>query len=167
MQRSGGTSFVALALLCLSSCLYSLSGGGGLPGHIKSVAVIPFENETPNAEVTAELHDELRKALGSRLGLRDAAEERASAVVRGKITKYEADVPIGFSADPSRATTARRKLQLVVDVEIIDQTTGKTLYQRNGISGEGEYAESAEATGRKAAIQHIVSEIIDGAQSQW
>ena len=34
-------------------------------------------------------------------------------------------------------------------------------------SAEGEYAEREEAAGRKQAIQRIVNEIIEGAQSQW
>jgi hypothetical protein len=166
MKRFGGISVFALLFL-LSGCLYSLSGGGGLPKHVRTVALIPFENETPNPELTSELQLELSKALQSRLGLRAAPEERATAVVRGKITKYEPDVAIGISADPTRATSARRRLQLVVDVEIIDQTTGKTLFQRNGVSAEGEYTERAEAAGRKQAIERIVNDIIEGAQSQW
>jgi hypothetical protein len=108
-----------------------------------------------------------RRSSEAREDRRGAPEQRATAIVRGKITKYEPDVPIGFSSDPSRATSARRKLQVVVDVEIVDQTTGKTLYKRNGITGEGEYAERSEAEGRKQAIQRIVSDIIEGAQSQW
>jgi hypothetical protein len=166
MKRFGVASLLLLCTL-LTGCLYSLSGGGGLPKHVRTVAVIPFENETASPELTSELHTELRKALGDRLGLRDATEAKATALVRGKITSYEADVPVSFSSDPNRATSARRRLQLRVDVEIVDQTTGKVLFQRNGVSAEGEYAEREEASGRKQAIQRIVNEIIEGAQSQW
>ncbi|HMN09485.1 MAG TPA: LPS assembly lipoprotein LptE [Gemmatimonadaceae bacterium] len=166
MKRFGAASLL-LVTVFLTGCLYSLSGGGGLPRHVRTVAVIPFENETANPELTGELHQELRKALGGRLGLRDATEQRANAVVRGKITAYEADVPVAFSADPTRATSARRRLQLRVDVQIVDQTTGRVLFQRTGVSAEGEYAEREEAAGRKQAIQRIVNDIIEGAQSQW
>ena len=162
--RSGAPS---LAVIALSSCLYTMSSGGGLPSHVKSVAVIPFENETASAELTSELHLALRKTLSSRLGLREAPETRASAIVRGTIIRYETDVPVGFSADPSRATSARRKLQLVVDVEIFDQTTGRPLFERKGVTGEGEYAEREEAAGRKLAIDKVIETIVEGAQSQW
>jgi hypothetical protein len=138
-----------------------------VPRHIKSVAVIPFENETANAEIPTELHTELRRAFESRLGLREAPEGRANAVVRGRIVRYEPDVAVGFSADPARATTARRRVQVAVDVEIVDQTTGRTLFERRGLSAEGEYAERAEPAGRRQAIQRIVTGIIEGAQSQW
>lgn len=159
--------FGVLSALVLVGCFYSLSGGGGLPRHIRTVAVIPFENETSNADVPAELHLELRKAMESRLGVREAPEARANAVVTGIIRRYEADVPVGFSADPTRATTARRRVQVVVDVKIVDQTTGKTLFERAGLSAEGEYAERAEPAGRKQALERIVTDIIEGAQSQW
>lgn len=163
MKRFGAASLA----LALSACMYSLSSGGGLPPHIKSVAVIPFENETTSSELTNELQQTLRKELESRLGLREASESRAGAIVRGTITKYEADVPIGFSADPAKATSARRKLQISVDVEIVDQTTGRTLFERRGLQAEGEYPERGEEAARKEALQKIVSDIIEGAQSQW
>ena len=163
MKRFGAASLA----LVLSGCLYSLSSGGGLPSHIKSIAVIPFENATTSSELTNELQQVLRKELESRLGLRDASESRASAIVRGTITKYEADVPIGYSANPAKATSARRKLQISVDVEIVDQTTGRTLFERKGLQAEGEYPERGEEGARKQALQKIVSDIIEGAQSQW
>ena len=159
--------FGVLSVLILTGCLYSLSGGGGLPRHIRTVAVLPFENETANPEVAGELHLVLRKSLGDRLGLREAPEGRASALVTGIIRKYEPDVPVGFSADPALATTARRRVQVIIDVKIVDQTTGKTLYERAGLSAEGEYAERAEPAGRKQALERIVNDIIEGAQSQW
>ena len=158
--------FGVVSVVLLSGCLYKFSGGG-LPSHIRTVAVLPFENQTAAAELTRELSDGLRKAMQSRLGLRDASEARANAVVRGTITKYEPDVPVAFSADPNQATSARRRLQISVDVTIVDQTSGKTLWERKGLSAEGEYAERAEPEGRRQALERIINDVIDGAQSQW
>jgi hypothetical protein len=131
------------------------------------VAVLPFENETPSSELQRELLEQLRRDIQSRLNLRDAPEARADAVVRGTIARYETDIPVSFSADPRQATSARRRLQLTVDVEIIQQSTGRVLWQRKGLVGEGEYAERAEVAGRRIAMERIASEIIEGAQSQW
>jgi Lipopolysaccharide-assembly len=163
MPRSGVRSLFALLL---SGCLYSLSGGGGLPPGIKTVAVIPFENETAASGLPTELQLELRKEFLSRFGLREAPEGKASAVIHGTIKKYEPDIAVGYSADPAQATSARRRLQISIDVEIVDNT-GRTIFKRAGLSAEGEYAERAEDTGRKQAIQRLVSDIIEGAQSQW
>jgi len=99
--------------------------------------------------------------------VRDASEERADAVVRGQITAYESDVPVSFSANPNETVSARRQLQITLDVDIVDQKTGKSLWSKKGLTATGEYAERAEADGRKLAIQQIVDQIVDGAQSQW
>ena len=58
-------------------------------------------------------------------------------------------------------------LQLVVDIEMVDQVTGKTLWQRKSLLAEGQYEERGEAVGRQQAIDRIVNDVIEGAQSQW
>ncbi|MGI9044271.1 MAG: LPS assembly lipoprotein LptE [Gemmatimonadaceae bacterium] len=141
--------------------------GGGLPSHVRTVAIIPFENLTATPEIQQELALALRNELRNRLGLREAAESRASAIVRGTIQRYETDIPIGYSATNQNQTSARRQLQISVDIEMIDQSSGKALWQRKGLLAEGQYEERGEASGRKQAIERIVNEVIQGAQSQW
>ena len=63
--------------------------------------------------------------------------------------------------------TSRRKLQITLDVEIIDQTNGKTLWEKKGLRAEGEYGERDEVSGRREAIKRVVNDIVEGAQSQW
>ena len=138
-----------------------------MPSHIRTVAIVPFENQTATPELPRELTDALRTRLHDRLGLRDASESKANAVVRGTVQRYEIDIPIGYSASNKQTTSAKRMLQLVVDIEMVDQVTGKTLWQRKGLLAEGQYEERGEATGRKQAIDRIVSDVIEGAQSQW
>jgi hypothetical protein len=151
----------------LAACWPYGFAGGGLPSHVKTVAVLPFDNETAAPELQRELLETLRRELQGRLGLRDASEDKADAIVRGTILRYDTDVPVGYSADPRQATTARRRLQVVVDVEIVDQTTGRMLWSRKGLSAEGEYAERAEASGRREALRKLVTDVVEGAQSQW
>ena len=157
---------LGLVALGVTSCAYGFSGGG-LPTHVRTVAVLPFSNETASPEITREFTDALREGLEKRLGLRDASEEKAGAIVRGTIVRYEIDVPVAYSANPQQASASRRRLQVMVDIEIYDQVLGKVLWQKKGIIGEGEYAERAEIDGRKQAISRIVNEVIEGAQSQW
>src|SRR5437762_9733445 len=164
MRRFGAYSLV---LITLSACFPYGFTGGGLPSHIRTVAIVPFENQTAMPELPRELTDALRSRLHDRLGLRDASEGKANAIVRGTIQRYEIDIPIGYSASNKQATTAKRMLQLVVDIEMVDQVTGKTLWQRKGLLAEGQYEERGEVAGRKQAIDRIVSDVIEGAQSQW
>ena len=163
--------FVAAALVVsiAAACRFSpyKFAGGGLPGNIRTVAVLPFDNQTSTPELQGDLFDSMRRTLQSRLNLRDASEARADAIVRGSIVRYDADVPIAFSADPRAANQARRQLQLVIDVTIIDQASGRTLWERKGLSAQGEYAERNEAAGRRQAIDELLADIVEGAQSQW
>ena len=157
---------VLASTMAAAGCRYGFSGGG-LPRTVKTVAILPFENETASAELSRELTDALREAVEKRLGLRAAAEEKADAVLRGKIVQYEPDVAVAVSADRRQSTSARRRVRISLDVELVDQSTGKTIWQKTGISGDGEYAEGGESSGRKHAIDRIVADIIEGAQSQW
>jgi hypothetical protein len=162
MRRSG----LASVALLLSGCFYGFAGGG-LPSHVRTVAIIPFENLTSNSEIQRELVESLRDALREKLGLRDAAEARASAIIRGTIQRYETDIAVGYSATNKQTTSARRQLEVTVDIEMVDQVNGKTLWQRKGLKAEGQYDERGEKTGRKQALDRIVNDIIQGAQSQW
>jgi hypothetical protein len=140
---------------------------GGFPSNIKTMAIMPFENETASPDVTKELYDEMHHELQRRLGVRDAPQERANAIVRGKVTAYDSDVPVGFSANPSQALTVRRQVQVTIDITIVDQSNGRVLLQTNGMREQAEYAERAEAEGRRAAIKKLVNSVIEKAQSQW
>jgi hypothetical protein len=131
------------------------------------VAVLPFENQTSLAPLQHDLNERMRREVEGRLGLREASEKRADAVVRGKIVNYEPDIPVAYSSDPSRANTAQRKVQITVDVEIVEQATGKTLWSQKGLMRDGTYNEGSEADGRQDAIEKIVEDVIAGAQSQW
>ncbi len=168
MRRSGRASWRAALLaaaLATSGC-YGFAGGG-LPRHVRTAAVVPFENNTPIAELPLELTSAMRAGLERRLGLRAAPEDRAGAIVRGTIVQYDADVAVAYSADPSQATSARRLLAIIVDVEIVDAEASAVLFSRRGIRGEAEYSEGGEEAGRRRAIENIVSDVINGAQSQW
>jgi hypothetical protein len=134
---------------------------------VKTVAILPFENDTPEPALTQEVNDAVREALEGRLGLRLAGEANADAVVRGRVVRYDPDLPVAFQPGQGQVTVTRRKVQLTVDVEIVNQREGKTVWKRRGLSVDGEYDPPQEAQGRKLALQKLVNDIVDGAQSQW
>jgi Lipopolysaccharide-assembly len=159
----------SLSSLALSGCLYGFAGGG-LPPHIKTVAVLPFDNQTPEPTLTQEINTAVREAVEGRLGLRQASERQADAVVRGTITRYEPDVPVAFTGDAEgegAVNVTRRVVQISVSVEILDQANNKPLWQRSGLLLEGDYDPGQEIQGREKALDKLVTNIVEGAQSQW
>jgi TolB-like protein len=162
--RSG--FLVGLSLLNLSGCLYGFAGGG-LPPSIKTVAVLPFDNQTPEPTLTQEISRAVREAVEQRLGLRQSAQQRADAVVRGSITRYEPDLPVAYTGGDSVVTVTQREVQITVSVEILDQKQGKPLWQRNGLTVRGTYESGNEREGRERALDDLVVNIVEGAQSQW
>lgn len=162
--RSLGLAALALAL---AACPYGFAGGG-LPPHVRTVAILPFDNLTPEPLLTQEVADALREAVQGRLGLRPASEASADAVVRGTISRYQPDIPLSFQ--PGRVgqveVTARR-VQLTLRVEIYDQREGRALWVRESLIVDGEYTPPNESEGRRKALEKLVTDIVDGAQSQW
>jgi TolB-like protein len=157
---------VSLSCLALGGC-YGFAGGG-LPPAIKTVAVLPFDNQTPEPTLTQEISRAVREAVESRLGLRQAAQTTADAIVRGSITRYEPDLPVAYTgSDSNTVNVTRRQVQITVSVEIVDQKQGKPLWQRNGLVVRGDYQSGQEAEGRRKALDDLVVNIVEGAQSQW
>lgn len=164
--RSG--FLASLSVLALGGCLYGFAGGG-LPPSVKTVAVLPFENQTAEPTLTQEVSVRVREAVEGRLGLRQASESQADAVVRGTITRYEPDVPVAYTGedDGNTVNVTRRLVQITVSVEILDQRAGKPLWQRNSLMLEGDYEPGRELEGRERALEKLVTNIVEGAQSQW
>lgn len=164
--RSTRSAGPVLALL-LQACLYGFAGGG-FPSHIRTAAILPFDNQTAEPALTQEVTAAVSEAVERRLGLRSASEQSADAVVRGSIVRYEADIPLSFQpGQRGNVTVTRRRVQLTVNVEIYDQRDGRVLWQRAGLTVDGEYEPPDETGGRHLALEKLVNDIVDGAQSQW
>jgi hypothetical protein len=156
-----------IVVAAVPACVYGFRGGG-LPGHVRSVAVLPFDNRTGEPALTQEVFEAIRDAVERRLGLRPAAEADADAVVRGEIVRYEPDAPLSYQqAGEGRVEVTRRRVQIVVNVEILDQRQGRPLWLRNGLAVDGEYQPPQEVEGRRVALAKLVTSVVEGAQSQW
>lgn len=165
--RSGFLALLSAA--SLGGC-YGFSGGG-LPPDIRTVAVLPFDNRTPEPTLTQEVNAAVRDAVEGRLGVRQAGEGTADALVRGTITRYEPDVPVAYTGndDNNQVNVTRRLVQITVSVEIVNQQTNRTIWQRAGLTVEGDYepGRETERDGRRKALERLTINIVEGAQSQW
>lgn len=170
MPRSRRISglLASLSLVALAGCAGTYGfAGGGLPSEVRTVAVLPFDNTTPEPTLTSEVLSAVREAVENRLGLRQAGEEQADALVRGSIVRYDPDMPVAFTGRDEDVDVTRRKVHLTVNVEILNQATGQVLWQRSGLTVEGDYEPGNEAAGRERALDQLVTNIVEGAQSQW
>ena len=157
-------------LLVLAGCsVYSLSGGGGLPGHIDSVAILPLDNRTTQFTLTQELTQALLDNIPGRLGLRPADEGSADSILRGTITRYD-DRAVNYQPDPEGPVIFQRRVDITISVEIYDVVEEQVLWASRSLTASGEYEPDkgqSEEDGRLLAIDNLIQLIIDGAQSQW
>ena len=160
---------VVLLSVAFAGCNYSFVAGSFPPPHVQSVAIEPFENETTRFELTGELYDQLLRRLPSALGVRTAGADVADAIVRGSITRYDVVAPNYRAGQPGQAAAVlQRQVNISVRVEIVDLVENVILWESTNVTARGEYAEgSPEDGGRLRAIELLVQEIVDGAQSNW
>ena len=157
-----------IALLAIAGCNYSFRSGS-FPDHIRTVAILPFENDTNRFELTQEIHDQLLRELPRSLGVTNAGEEVADAVVQGRISRYDLTTPLfrpGQQDD--RVDVLQRQVNIRIEVELIDLVDNVILWDDRGLSTQGQYLEGeSEEVGRAEAIELLVQRIVDGAQSNW
>ncbi len=159
-----------LTLVLATGCNYTFQAGSGLPPHVQTLAVIPFENQTDRFEISQELHQLLLDELPRTFGVRTGGEEFAEAVVRGTVRQYlvQAD-SYRPEAGGDRTQVVERQVRVQVEVQVIDRVNNLILWENSALSAEGEYLEASgnEIAGRELALSRVVQGIIDGLQSNW
>jgi hypothetical protein len=159
----------SLSALAVAGCgVYTFSGGGGLPSHVRSIAILPFENQTTQFTLTQELTQALQDQVPGRLGLKPADETTADAVLRGTVVRY-GERAVNYQQEPGGPVIFQRRVEITVLVEIYDVKEDQVLWSARALSAGGEYLPDSqnEVVGRQLAIENLVQKIIDGAQSQW
>ena len=162
----GGLSLVAV--LAVSGCNYGFRSGS-FPEHIRTVAILPFDNATNRFELTQEIHQELLRTLPRALGVTNAGEDIADAVIQGRIVRYDMTAPLFRSGQQAgQVDVLQRQVNIRVEVELIDVVENLILWDDAGLSTQGQYLEGeSEEVGRAEAIELLIQRIVDGAQSNW
>lgn len=155
--------------LALAACNYGFEGGG-FPAHIRTIYIEPFQNETPQFDIDQRLFTRLLEELPPQLGVRPAGEGAADAVLRGRIVRYD-DVAQNYRpGDPGRVTDIlSHEVQIGVAVQLVDVRENVIRWEASSLIGRGSYRpdDQQDVVGQLAAIDNIIEQIIDGAQSQW
>lgn len=151
-----GLALVATA----AACNYGLQGGGGFPPEIRTVYIAPLGNETVEFDIGDEIFSAMREQLPRALGLSLAGERNADAVVRGTVLRYD---------DVAQVDMLQHQVQITVSIQIINVRASEIIYEQTGVSGRGVYRPDTQSdnVARTEAIQVLIQQIINGAQSQW
>jgi hypothetical protein len=170
--RAFANALIVLLVASNASC-YGFRGGGGFPADIHTMFIEPFENSTSQFELDQQLFTKLNERLPRALGVRAAGEGNADAVVRGKITRYD-DAAQNYKTgvnDNNRSgiEILQHQVQITISITLIDKRTNTVLWESPNLTGRGEYrpATQSDQDARQQALNNLVQQIIDGAQSQW
>ena len=156
-----------LALLVVAGC-YSFTGGGGLPGHVRTIYIAPLDNDTQQGDLPQQLASAISERVPRSLGLRPAGERNADAILRASITGYQDAAQNYRTGQPGQVEVLQHQVQITVNVRIIDVRENVILFEQS-LSGTGEYRPDTQTdqVARARAIEMLIQRIIDGAQSQW
>jgi hypothetical protein len=152
----------------LGAC-YGFSGGGGFPSDIRTIYIEPFDNQTVQVELDQQLFRKLTDRVPRALGARPGSETNADAVIRGRILRYD-DVSQNYRpGSAGNVDVLTFQVSITVSVEIVDRKRNVVLWDSQGLVGRGDYRGDSQkdTDGREIALNHIIQQIIDGAQSQW
>ena len=166
--RRGADALLGLALLAFTACNYGFEGGG-FPAHIRTIYIEPFENETAQFDIDQRLFTRLLEELPGQLGVRPAGRENADAILSGRIIRYD-DVAQNYRPGTGEvADILSHEVQIGVSVRLVDMRENVIRWESSGLTGRGSYRPDSQddEVGQLTAIENIIEQIIDGAQSQW
>lgn len=160
-----------LVLVTLPGCfIYTFQAGSGFPSHVRTLAVVPFENDTPRFELSQEMHAILLEELPGAFGLRTGGEEFADAIVRGTVRRYTVEAPSYRPNEAGdRSEVVERQVVIAFDVQVVDLIENVILWESSSLTARGEFLEATEEeeAGRRLALERAVQSIVDGMQSNW
>jgi hypothetical protein len=179
----------AVALLAAGVLLALLPGCAGyrhgslMHPQIHSIAVGEFANDTEEAGLTVHLRQKLADSLMTDGSVTLKSEEKADAVLRGRILKYEmsslaarraSDATKNSSSTSLRDTyqTTIYRTEVVVEFELIIPGMRTPVLERREVHGRAEYTpladlEIARAEALRRAIQDAARQISAETTEAW
>ncbi len=178
MPESGGRrgriprGLVGLGLLLVfltTGCIYTFRAGAGLPGHVRTLAVLPLDNESDRFDLAQEIYEAILRDVPRAFGVRTASEENADAIIRGTVRRYSVDAGSYRSAPGGGAEVLERSVSISLEIQVVDRVERMILWENRALTARGQFIEGAEVeeTGRNLAIEQIVRDIVNGLQSNW
>jgi hypothetical protein len=160
---------LALALLSSLSCGYTASTS--LPGHIKTIAIPVFRNETLEYLIEEELTNTVVEHFVNDNRLRIVGEKEASSILLGTVTSYEHKV-FSYSAGE---VAQEYEVIIKVAIEFKDVSNGRIIWKDDGLVGSARYfavemagqQAQTEQDGRVPAIGFLAKDILTRTVEGW
>jgi hypothetical protein len=158
-----------VAALAAPGCAYTVSGV--LPGHLKTLAIPVFGNNTVEFRLADDVTQAVTEAFLVNGRLRIARERDADSVLRGTIVTYRNQV-YGFTAQ-ERAT--QYEVVLIVQIAFRDQVKNRILWKEDqlvvrttyNVVGVGGEAAKTETDGRRDVVQKLADQLVSRAVQGW
>lgn len=157
---------MSLLIFLLAGCgIYTFKGS--VPGHLKTIAIPPFENQTAEFDLAETITDKLIDEFTSDNTLKVRDLDEGDLVVYGRITRL-ADRPSTFNSDES---VEEYKVTVTVHVRVHDTIMDKVMWEEN-ISNFGIYPYTGgnseeRQDGIDEATKKIVEDIINKTVAGW
>ncbi|MCX5799824.1 MAG: LptE family protein [Candidatus Eisenbacteria bacterium] len=158
-----------LASLAHLSCGYTASAN--LPGHIKTVAIPLFKNETLEYGIEEEITKAVIEKFVSDNRLRVVGEKEASSLLLGTVRSYKNSV---FSYS-SGEVAQEYEVTIRVSVEFQDVSKGKIIWKDDSLTSSARYfavdmagqKAQTEQEGRAPAIEFLGKDILTRTVEGW
>jgi hypothetical protein len=169
IRRAARAGCVALLLLALGGCGYSLRGN--LPAHLATVGVPVFLNRTGEPGVESVVTSAMVEAFATNGRLRVVRPEDADALLEGTIIGYELQ---SLAFDP-QANVRQYRLVLTLDVLFRDMHRHEIIFaQRNlqeradfNVSGDVSETIAREETSVRRAALDIARTVVSRAVERF
>lgn len=170
---------VRLAVLAVAATLGGLAGGcaysfsgSSLPGHLRTIAVPTFENETLDALIADDVTQGLIQGFLDDNRLKIAREAQADCVLEGTVAYYERKV---YSYTPAQEPE-QYIVSVTISVVLKDRVKNTDLWSDENLNATATYAATpsgsaevidSEDEAREVAIDKLTQDVLARTLEQW
>lgn len=151
-----------LALLAAGCGVYTFNPGG--KSNLQSIAIVPFENQTSQYELTDRLTEIVIDAFISDGNLKVVGESNADALLEGTLTRYQR-LPHEF--DENDQVQQYRVVMTVRAVLKKPQDESEIWNETFNLEGIYDAVEGTEEDGQQLAGLQLVEAVLNKATKSW
>ena len=167
LKRINIFNILICCILFVSGCGYTTKAYN-LPSSIKSVYIQTLKNKTNEPNLENELKTKLIASFQDDGHLHIAPNDEADAVFKGEIIRYTRQA-MRYTSD---ASVQEYRLNIVVNFQFIDLSSGKTIVKASNFSGNASYYLSgakakSEITARAEALENLSRLMLNKIITLW